>query len=256
MCGRLTLKTPPAEWSQLLLPLLDGSVPKSVDSQAPLQASSSPDSWAITANWQPRYNIAPTQDVSAVLRDAEEALVGVPVRWGLVPRWASDLKLASRMINARAETVDEKRSFAKPLESQRCLILADGYYEWQAMQEQGKPRKQPCWIAPSDGGCIFLAGLWDRNQKATGEDLVTCTILTTAANPQLASIHDRMPVMLCGDAARTWVDPKCGAQDAKALLGPAEEGFFSVTKVSTLVNNVRNDQAECLDPVASQGSLF
>ena len=146
------------------------------------------------------------------------------------------------MINARAETVDEKRSFAAPLKSRRCLVLADGYFEWQRIGGT----KQACWITPSDGGLLLFAGLWESNRRLSETELKSCTIITTAANDQLRDIHDRMPVALHGEAAQRWLAKGCDAQEAKSLLAPVEDGFMKVTRVGSYVNNVKHDSPKCI----------
>ena len=226
MCGRFTLKTPPEQWGQLLLPMAE------LASQLPA--------------FQPRYNIAPTQDILAIAKCGESnALQLQSFRWGLVPGWASELSIGNRVINARSESLLEKRSFQGPLKQRRCLILADGYYEWEKLDDGSK---QPFWISPAEGGVIQLAGLWDSNQRATGQKVQSCTIITTAANSSLAWVHDRMPVMLAGESARRWMDSACDAVEAHALLGPAEDGFFKTTAVSKHVNNPRHEDPACLQP--------
>ena len=223
MCGRFTLKTQPDQWGQLLLPLLDIEVAK--------------------ADWSPRYNIAPTQNIVAIAVDCESAERFTDYfRWGLVPSWAEDLSIGNRMINARSETIDEKRSFAGPLKTQRCVVLADGYYEWKT---EGKV-KQPFWIHPADGGVIAMAGLWETNRRATGQPVKSCTIITTSANEQLVELHDRMPVVLSGEAVASWLDPRLVVNDAKELLAPAADGLLESAAVDRRVNNARVDDPECL----------
>ena len=227
MCGRFTLKTLPDQWGQLLLPLLDIEVAKSL--------------------WTPRYNIAPTQNIVAIAIDCEsgERLTDY-FRWGLVPSWAEDLSIGNRMINARSETLGEKRSFAGPLKSRRCLVVADGYYEWKT---EGKV-KQPYWIHPVDGGVFAMAGLWESNRRATGEPIRSCTIITTSANEKLAELHDRMPVMLMTeDAMREWLDPRLAVEDAPHLLATAADDVFEAQAVDRRVNNARIDDADCLKAI-------
>lgn len=230
MCGRYTLKTPPDQWGQLLLPIVESELGVAPE---------------LKQSWQPRYNIAPTQNVLAVRNDAEGERVLDYFRWGLIPSWAQELSIGNRMINARGETVDEKRSFSKPLEQRRCWVIADGYYEWQK-REDGT--KQPCWITPADGGVMCLAGLWETNRRATGEVVNSCTIITTAANESLADIHDRMPVVLLDESANKWMDASVGAAEAKELIGSVEDEYFTVRHVSKLVNNPRNDSEQCIEP--------
>lgn len=226
MCGRFTLKTPPDQWTQLLLPIVDLS--------------------AIQAEWQPRYNIAPTQDILALARvgDDRPSVSAQYFRWGLVPFWANDLSIGNRMINARSETLSEKRSFATPLKKRRCLIVADGYYEWQ---KTGSKTKQPYWITPRVGGVIQFAGLWERNTRLDATPVLSCTIITTPAANALAEIHDRMPAVLMGPAAEQWMDPECTAEEAASLLGPTDDDFFQTQKVSTHVNNARHEDPQCIE---------
>lgn len=231
MCGRYTLKTPPDQWGQLLLPILESNVP---DSQA----------WR--DDWQPRYNIAPTQNVLAVRVDDGGHWQADYFRWGLIPSWAQELSIGNRMINARAETVDEKRSFASAFKKRRCLVVADGYYEWQ---KRADGTKQACWITPTDGGVVGFAGLWESNSRATDHAVKSCTIITTSASSDLEAIHDRMPAVLQGAAAEQWMRPECDAELAKSLLVPAEVNSFQVTRVSNYVNNPRHQSSECIQPV-------
>jgi putative SOS response-associated peptidase YedK len=226
MCGRLTLKTPPDQWGQLLLPLLDRDV--------------------VASNWMPRYNIAPTQNIVAIAVNCESAerFTGY-FRWGLVPSWAEDLSIGNRMINARAETIHEKRSFTGPLQKRRCAVIADGYYEWKLVGKQ----KQPYWIHAADSNVFALAGLWEANQRATGEVVKSCTIVTTSANARLADVHDRMPVMLTGDALCKWLDARVSAEEARLLLTPAADDFFDFAEVDRRVNNARIDDETCVKPV-------
>lgn len=233
MCGRFTLKTPPAEWAQLLLPIIGENL------LGKALASYTAD------DWRPRYNIAPTQQVVAFAMDKDDQVQAERFRWGLIPPWAGEVNIGSRMINARAETVAEKRSFSGPLKSQRCLVLADGYYEWQ---KQSGNQKQPYWIAPNEGTLMLLAGLWETNRKATGKPLRSCTLITTSANAALQEIHDRMPVMLRGQAAVRWLSPNCDVEEAQSYLGSADDAVLRAMPISTVVNNVRNDSPDCLTP--------
>lgn len=241
MCGRYTLKTEPDSWGQLLLPIVEASGQDASSSKPKSEKLSA--EWK--AEWQPRFNIAPTQNVFAVRNDREGEMLLDYFRWGLVPSWAKELSIGSRMINARAETLPEKKSFSGPLKSRRCLVVADGYYEWQRLDDGGK---QACWISPAEGGVMCLAGLWEANSKATGEPVQTCTIITTAANQSLGEIHDRMPVVIDGQALEQWMSPKTSGEVAHELLGSADEDYFRVTRVSNFVNRVRNDSPECIEP--------
>lgn len=226
MCGRFTLKTNPSEWGQLLLPSLDmGSL------------------HSVTADWQPRYNIAPTQSIIGLLSESSrESIIARAFRWGLVPFWADDLAVGNRMINARSETLLEKPAFRTALAKHRCIIPADGYYEWQT---QGK-QKQPFWIHRDDQRVFGFAGLWDRNRKATDQEIVSATIITAPATEALASLHNRMPAILAGEALRAWLDPATTAADAQELLNSHRETALDAVKVSTHVNNPKHEDAECL----------
>lgn len=225
MCGRFTLKTNPDSWAQLLLPLVVPQLPP--------------------GEWKPRYNIAPTQDILAISGGQEQHMFS-HFRWGLVPFWAGELSIGNRMINARRETLSEKKSFAKLLEDRRCLIVADGYYEWQ---KRSTGSKRPCWISPASGGVTLLAGLWDSNSKATGAVVRSCTLITTAANDALSEIHDRMPVVISPERAGEWLDKDVSSVQASGLLGPAANDYFCVREVATLVNSPKNDSPACIEPV-------
>lgn len=222
MCGRFTLKTPPSEWGQLLLPHLDVS--------------------SIVADWEPRYNIAPTQPIAAVLASDRDQLHAQYLRWGLVPFWAGELAIGNRMINARAETLADKPAFRVPLAKRRCAIVSDGYYEWQ---KRGKS-KQPFWIHRADQHVFVFAGLWESNRKATGQEVQTATIITASASEALAPIHDRMPAILSGDALKKWLDPNTSAEEALTLLETARESEFEARPVSSYVNSPLHEDDRCL----------
>lgn len=194
MCGRFTLRT---RANQLLLEL--GAEDASID-------------------WSPRYNIAPTQKVMAVRhRYKGEGREAVLLRWGLVPSWAPDLSIGSRMINARAETIAEKPSFRTPLKKRRCVIVADGFYEWK---KEGKS-KQPFHIQMESEKPFLFAGLWESWNKSGSEPTETCTIITTEPNSFMAPIHDRMPVILEPEKADIWLDPEVEGVDLlRSLLVP------------------------------------
>jgi putative SOS response-associated peptidase YedK len=199
--------------------------------------------------WEPRYNVCPTQDQLAVrLRDGEPE--AVRLRWGLVPSWATDLSVGSRMINARGETVDAKPAFRDAFRSRRCLILVDGFYEWQAIP--GAKRRVPYAIRMTDGVPFVLAGLWESWRANGADDTVeTCTVVTTAANPLVAPIHDRMPVILDPSAYSVWLDPTTPPAVATALLAPYGGQALYAYPVSTHVNTPAHDDARCLEPVAA-----
>lgn len=229
LCGRFTLRTPSAEWCQLLLPHLDLK------------------QYAIDD--PPRYNIAPTQSVICILRESTgDEAIPARLRWGLVPSWAQELTIGNRLINARSETVDSKPSFRRAFASRRCLIPADGYYEWK----KGANGKQPFLIEPSDGGILTMAGLWEENRRIAedGTSIRTCTILTTDANRATSQVHHRMPVFLCQRDRTRWLDP--GVRDTeslKSMLAPAPDELLRLTPVSRYVNSPRNDGEQCVVPV-------
>ena len=203
-------------------------------------------------NWPetpPRYNIAPGQDVPAVIQNRETgAREFRPFRWGLVRSWAKDPAIGSRRINARSETAATKPAFRKPLRDRRCLILADGFYEWK---REGS-RKQPYYIKLWNGEPFAFAGLWDRWQPPDGPPLETCTILTTTPNAVLRAIHDRMPVILPPDAYNVWLDPAMRDVDpVQALLTPYPADQMVAYPVSTRVNNPAYDAPDLVEPLAS-----
>jgi len=192
----------------------------------------------------PRYNIAPTQDVAAIRCDEGSRRALMFLRWGLIPSWASDAAIGNRMINARAETLAEKPAFRAALRSRRCLVIADGFYEWQKLGA----RKQPHLVRFRDGRPFAFAGLWERWQPGTGDTVESCTIVTTAANEVVAPVHDRMPVILDETGIATWLDP--GGRDAAALahlLTPFAAGEMEAFPVGLLVNNPANDVSQCRD---------
>jgi putative SOS response-associated peptidase YedK len=194
---------------------------------------------------RPRYNIAPTQEVPAVVaRSGGAGGEARTLRWGLVPSWARDPSIGNRMINARSETAAQKPSFRVPFRRGRCLVPADGFFEWR--NEGG--RKVPFWIHMEDRGPFTLAGLWDRWEGPEGEALETFTILTTESNELLRPIHDRMPVIVAPEARARWLDPGTSVQELQALLRPFPSRTLAVREVSTRANSPRNDDPSILDP--------
>jgi putative SOS response-associated peptidase YedK len=192
------------------------------------------------------YNVAPTNRVYAVAEHEGRRRLG-SFRWGLIPFWAKDAGIGSRHINARAETLASKPAFRESFASRRCLIPADGFFEWQRL-EGGK---LPHYIYRTDGNPLALGGLWAAwRDPGTGERIVTCTIVTTEPNDLVARLHDRMPVILPVEAWDRWLDR--GFDDPAALqemLGPAAAGELAEHPVSTIVNSVRNDFPECIAPL-------
>ncbi|TAJ06965.1 MAG: SOS response-associated peptidase [Nitrospirae bacterium] len=194
----------------------------------------------------PRYNIAPSQPVAVVRTHHESGMREcVLLRWGLIPSWAKDQAIGYKMINARAETASEKPAFRGPFRSRRCLILADGFYEWQ---REGR-RKQPFYIRLKDRRPFAFAGLWDKWEPQGGEAVESCTILTTGPNDVLKPIHERMPVIVAPQAYSLWLDPTVQQVEAiRPILQPYSADRMEVYPVSLLVNNSRHNAPTCLEP--------
>ncbi len=198
----------------------------------------------------PSYNVAPTTEVYSVRAvadgDDEPHRVLAPQRWGLVPFWAKDPRIGSKMINARSETAATNGAFRRSMASRRCLIPATAFYEWQRIA--GSATKQPYAISRSDDEILVFAGLWDRWHH-DDDTIESCTILTTAPNSEMAAIHNRMPVMVPPHAFDRWIDPETGSDDVADLLVPAPDGLLRLTPVSTRVNRAANNGPDLLDPV-------
>ncbi|MBI3759798.1 MAG: SOS response-associated peptidase [Deltaproteobacteria bacterium] len=214
---------------------------------------------------KPRYNVAPTQFMPVIrVEEPKESTApsetprrqAVLMRWGLTPSWAKDAAIANRTINARSETVATQASFRAAFKRRRCLVPCSGFYEWKVIGEKnGQPVKQPYLIRPASGGLLALAGLWECWRPADAEPVHTYTILTTGANTFMAALHERMPVIVGRENYTAWLDPQ--SQDPgvlQGLLQPARCDLGAIP-VNTRVNNVRNDDAACLDGV-NEGTLF
>jgi putative SOS response-associated peptidase YedK len=208
-------------------------------------------------DWSPRYNIAPTQQVPVIRQHPKEPVREISLmRWGLIPSWAKDATGAASMINARSETASTKPAFRDPLKLRRCLIPADGFYEWQ---KTGKA-KQPYSFEFAEGELFAFAGIWDRWKDPTGNWIKTCSILTTAPNAVTSAVHDRMPVILDPEGYDLWLDP--GMKNVAAvseLLRPCDAQRMRCYPVSTRINRVANEDEECSAPVELdqiQGRLF
>ena len=197
-------------------------------------------------NLAPRTNIAPTQAAAAVRLGEDGGRHFVWLKWGLIPSWAKEAAIGSRMINARAETVAEKPAFRSAFRRRRCLLVADGFYEWQ---KQPEGPKQPYRITLQDGGPFGFAGLWESWRDPAGGTVESCTIVTTEANAFLAPIHHRMPVIVSPGDFDLWLDPGAPPQTALALLRPYPDGAMAAYPVSRRVNNVANDDPEVIAPV-------
>jgi putative SOS response-associated peptidase YedK len=224
-----------------------------------------------TGGVEPDYNVAPTKNVVAVVQRHPRDGEGTPdpdttvrslrvMRWGLVPSWSKDPKAGARMINARSESAAEKPSFRRALQARRCLLPADGWYEWQ----RGPDRKQPYYTHYADGASLAMAGLWEFWRPA-GNDavdptlhpdgLVTACVLTTAAVGPLAQVHDRMPLVLPPSAWDAWLDPDTGSDSVTDLIVPPSAELVArmeLRPVSALVNSVRNNGPELLTGMAAQ----
>jgi putative SOS response-associated peptidase YedK len=222
MCGRFTLTVDPAD--------LQDAFPEFI----------------FPAQFASRYNIAPTQPV-LVLPNDETKKADFFV-WGLVPSWAKDPSIGSRLINARAETLSEKPSFRSAFKYHRCLIFADGFFEWQA--QPGSKNKLPHLIRLKSGKPFAFAGLWERWQSPDGSEIKSATIITTSPNRLMAPIHDRMPVILPPDAYAKWLDPLPRLPgDLKSLLVPYPDHEMQAIPVSNLVNSPANDRPEVVVPL-------
>jgi len=195
--------------------------------------------------WTPHYNIAPTQEVLVVLQPSPQANREARLhRWGLIPPWAKDPSIGNRMINARAETVATKPAFRRAFKERRCLLLADGLYEWQRQER----RKQPFYIRLRDGRPFAFAGLWEHWEGSEGMAIQSCTILTTTSNEVVGRIHDRMPVILSPTDYDRWLDPSIQEPAVlQTLLRPYPADEMMAYPVSTRVNNPANDSPECVE---------
>jgi putative SOS response-associated peptidase YedK len=221
MCGRYTLRTPVEKLAE----------------EFGFDATS--------VELPPNYNVAPTQEVAAVLSEGGERRLEL-LRWGLIPSWADDPGIGSRMINARAETAPEKPSFRRAFRERRCLIPADGFYEWKRMNGT----KQPYYIRMREGHPFAFAGLWEGWKDDGGPEIRSCAILTTAPNALAGEIHDRMPVILPVGAYDAWLDPEAEKEELVALLAPYPEAEMEAYPVSRFVNSPSNNDPRCIEPAA------
>lgn len=235
VCGRFTSVTPPDVLARLF---------SADDVSGP--------------EFSPNYNVAPTIRILAVaVSPSDERRRLGRFHWGLVPKWAKDRSGASRLINARAETVYEKPSFRNLVPSRRCLVPVDGYYEWRTVgRGVGSGPKEPVYVTRRDGEVMALAGLWTTwRESADAAPFTSCCLVTTAANDDLASIHDRMPVIVEPADWSAWL---AGAdtprEEVNSLLAPAARGMLTITEVATTVNSIRNNGPTLIEPVERRRS--
>jgi putative SOS response-associated peptidase YedK len=208
-------------------------------------------------DWNPRFNIAPTQQVPVIRQHPKEPIRQLALmKWGLIPAWSKDPSSGASMINARSETASTKPAFRDAMKLRRCLVPADGFYEWQ---RRGSA-KHPFCFEVGDGGLFAFAGLWERWRDPSGQWVKSCAILTTTPNAVTSAAHDRMPVILDRESYDLWLDP--GMKNVAAiseLLKPYEARLMRCYPVSTRINHVANDDEECSRPVEiaqTQNSLF
>ena len=211
---------------------------------------------------EPSYNVAPTNHVYTVRANAGHREIDL-MKWGLVPSWAKDPKIGSKMINARSETAAEKPAFRTAIKKRRCLVPADGFYEWAKVP--GQKTKQPYYITRADGEPIVFAGLWEAWKPKSGSEaqpvatadgaapedvdwLISCTLMTTTPNAEMAEIHNRMPVLVPPTWWDRWLDPQVTVDEISELFQPAPDGLLQLSPISTMVNNVRNKGPELIEP--------
>lgn len=226
MCGRYNLRTPVSKLIELFAAL--------------------PHPALDTDSIGPRFNIAPTQNVLAIREEAKTRQL-VDLHWGLIPFWAKDPAIGNRMINARGETVASKPSFRAAFRRRRCLVLADGFYEWK---KTGGRTKQPYHITSQDEEPLAFAGLWESWKDQQDEHIESCTIITTSPNSLMSELHDRMPVILDEADFDTWLDPANEETESlQTLIRPCPEDRLRVYPISTFVNRPQNDTPECIQPL-------
>jgi putative SOS response-associated peptidase YedK len=224
MCGRFALYSAPF------------SLAKHFEAEAPPEL-------------RPRYNVAPTQSIP-IVREEDGKRRFALARWGLIPHWAKDMDIGYHTINARAETVASKPAFRNAFRYRRCLILADGFYEWQVVP--GSKTKQPWFIVLRDREPMAFAGLWERWRSQEGDDLESCSIIVTDANELMRPIHDRMPVILAPEDWGAWLETEAKeAGGLQCLLKPYSAEGMTAWPVSTMVNSPRNDSVECVEASCS-----
>ena len=204
--------------------------------------------------WTPRFNIGPTQQILVIRKKPDGVRVAEPLQWGLVPSWSHDTSNSANMINARSDSVTIKPAFRNLIQRRRCLIPVTGFYEWQQINSK---TKQPWHIFRSDGKPFVFAGLWDKFDTPDGDVLESCSIITTDANFFMTEIHHRMPVILSAEHWSMWLDhQELSLATLASLFAPTVTHDLQKTPVSSLVNSVRNDVPECIQPVKPVPTLF
>lgn len=227
MCGRITLKITPGELQQFF------DIVRGMES---------------ISDWAPRYNVAPTTPM-VCFRHSTDGREVFSAKWGLIPSWAKDAKLAASAINAKSETVAVKPMFRSAFKSRRCVVVASGFYEWQKISPK---RKQPYYIRLTSGDPLPFAGLWERWRGPDGNEVVSCSICTTTANTMMAPFHDRMPVILPETMIDHWLDPqKTTPAELQPLLAQYPSNQMQAWPVSLDVGNVRNQGEYLIEPVAT-----
>ncbi|MFB4165406.1 SOS response-associated peptidase [Alteribacillus sp. JSM 102045] len=198
----------------------------------------------VVDNYEPSFNIAPSQHILAIVNDGKHNRLGT-LKWGLIPVWAKDEKIGYKLINARGETIHQKNSFKQAFRKRRCIIPTDGFYEWK--KYDGK-KKQPYRIYLKNEKVFGFAGLWEKWTNDQGEDVFTCTIITTKANEFMRDIHDRMPVILSKANEKVWLDPAVqNTEELTSLLTPLDSSLMTAYQVSSDVNNPKNNYAGLLN---------
>lgn len=201
---------------------------------------------SISRDIMPRYNIAPTQEIAVVRINPDRKRQLDFLKWGLIPSWAKDPSIGSRMINARSETVHEKPAFRTALKHRRCIIPANGFYEWEAVE--GK--KKPLYVKLKDDKPMLFAGIWDHWKPGEGDEIESCSILTTHSNDLIAPLHDRMPVILDIDDIDFWLDPRLVQPDPlQSLFRPYPSVKMDMYPVSDIVNSPKNDNPACIERI-------
>ncbi len=199
-------------------------------------------------DWSPRYNIAPSQEILTIVETSKSQRQLKAMKWGLIPSWAKNGKIGSKLINARGETVAEKPSFRNAFKHRRCLIIADGFYEWQNLSNT----KQPYYIHLKNRQPFAFAGLWEVSNSGQTEEVLSCCIITTEANELMKPLHHRMPVILSRDAYSQWLEHNVSNRDIlESFLTPYDSDAMSAYQVSQKVNRPKNDHPDCLEPIVN-----